>query len=494
VPQNYKIGLAWENIDDVTAAARYNRDYPLGVIAMDASSPETSGRPRCRQWLQYSLRSLLILVLPFSIASSWFAARMQKARRQQAAVEEWHKGGGWVRYDYEPSDSSQPFMPGSGGQPPYPAWLVKWLGVDFLADVSEVTYIPQSMRAMNCLGKPAPDPPLDLEILEGFQRVKTLSLVIRDPADLAVIGRMTQLEHLNLVDCSAGPLRSNELRTNDLAHLSALRELRSISWNAFHFGPGISQLAELPKLRELTFLFCTFPRRGLLSTTSAPTANGNFLLPVDDSANNNASPNGDAPLAALDQVETLRFEVTELTDLASEWLAKCHNVRTIEFSRAEVSDEAMDVIARLPHLEELTFLNTRPNLRKLTAMANLRRLTLRENYLRDEDLENLANLQQLETLDLTGNDITGEGLKHASALPRLSTLILEYCPITDAGAQEIARFHGLKNLVLPVGDYRFDPSQIQVSEKGVRLIRNAFPNYRGLDGWKPQSPAVLMPQ
>ena len=40
-----------------------------------------------RRWHQYSLRTLLILVTLFAVACSWFAVKMQQARRQREAVE-----------------------------------------------------------------------------------------------------------------------------------------------------------------------------------------------------------------------------------------------------------------------------------------------------------------------------------------------------------------------------------------------------------------------
>jgi hypothetical protein len=45
----------------------------------------TSPKPTCR-WFQYSLRTLMIIVTLFAIACSWFAVKMQQARRQREAV------------------------------------------------------------------------------------------------------------------------------------------------------------------------------------------------------------------------------------------------------------------------------------------------------------------------------------------------------------------------------------------------------------------------
>ena len=127
---------------------------------MTVSVPETQERQPNRRWLQFSLRSLLVFVLIVSIPCSWFAVRLRKAERQKAAVEEFGKAGGWVSYDFEPpGDPSNPFFPRGRPVPPYPAWLVKQLGIDFFSDVTEAIYIPVSMRAMNCLGPSRPETP-----------------------------------------------------------------------------------------------------------------------------------------------------------------------------------------------------------------------------------------------------------------------------------------------------------------------------------------------
>ena len=39
-----------------------------------------------RRWFQYSLRTLLIVVTLFAVLCSWFAVKMQQAKRQREAV------------------------------------------------------------------------------------------------------------------------------------------------------------------------------------------------------------------------------------------------------------------------------------------------------------------------------------------------------------------------------------------------------------------------
>ncbi|MGD0382246.1 MAG: hypothetical protein ABSA77_01915 [Thermoguttaceae bacterium] len=61
--------------------------------------PPANLKPQ-RHWYQYSLRTLMIVVTLFAVVCSWFAVKMQQARRQREAVEELLKFDGYVGYDY----------------------------------------------------------------------------------------------------------------------------------------------------------------------------------------------------------------------------------------------------------------------------------------------------------------------------------------------------------------------------------------------------------
>ena len=86
-----------------------------------------------RRRFQFSLRSLLLLVVVVAIPCSWLATELKAAREQRAAVEEILKLGGRVEYDYV-IDWSAPPPP----KPPAPAWLCEWLGDELFVNVSQV--------------------------------------------------------------------------------------------------------------------------------------------------------------------------------------------------------------------------------------------------------------------------------------------------------------------------------------------------------------------
>jgi len=83
-----------------------------------------------RRWLQFNLKSLLILVFVVALPCAWLAWKLDLKRRERAAVAEVKKLGGRVAYDWE-----DPF---SEDEPPGPRWVRKLLGDDFFAHVVTV--------------------------------------------------------------------------------------------------------------------------------------------------------------------------------------------------------------------------------------------------------------------------------------------------------------------------------------------------------------------
>ncbi len=55
--------------------------------------------PKPRRWFQFRLRTLLVGVLVLSLPLSWFAVRMERARRQRVAIAAIGRLGGRVHYE-----------------------------------------------------------------------------------------------------------------------------------------------------------------------------------------------------------------------------------------------------------------------------------------------------------------------------------------------------------------------------------------------------------
>jgi len=155
---------------------------------MSASEPQPAAPRPKRHWFQYSLRTLLLLMLLASIGMSWLAVKMQQARRQREAVEAIQKLGGQVWYDYEVQQSGNP-LPGAG--PPGPAWLRNLLGEDILARVVYVSFFRSS--SVTDAG---------LERLKGLTQLQELYLGVTQVSDAGLehLKGLTQLQQLYFFD------------------------------------------------------------------------------------------------------------------------------------------------------------------------------------------------------------------------------------------------------------------------------------------------------
>ena len=102
---------------------------------------------------QFSIRSLLVLVVVVALPSSWLTVEMKAAKKQRDAVTVVERSGGWVRYDYE-FNCSGGFIDFVFVDPSHPAWLCKLLGEDFVANVIEAqVYNDKGLKGVKDLAR-----------------------------------------------------------------------------------------------------------------------------------------------------------------------------------------------------------------------------------------------------------------------------------------------------------------------------------------------------
>ena len=159
---------------------------------------------------QFSLRSMLVMVVAVAVPCSWLAAEMKKAREQEAAVEAIERAGGHWAYGREISGDIEYMIVG----PLYgPEWLRKLLGDDFFNDVKYVAF------------------------------TSTIATQATD-ADLA---HVAELKHLTSL--FVGDTQITDAGLAKIAGLSELREL--ILYSPKFTDRGMEYLAGLKKLRSL---------------------------------------------------------------------------------------------------------------------------------------------------------------------------------------------------------------------------------------------------
>jgi Leucine Rich repeat len=138
-----------------------------------------------RGTFQFTLRSLLALVLVVAIASNWLAVEVKQSRQQHEAVEAILKDGGRVVYDYQLALRAK--VP---AEPPGPAWLRESIGEDFFEDVDIVSL---SYSRVTDIG---------LMKLEGLRLIKSLNLRATGVTDsgLECLRGLAQLKELDIRD------------------------------------------------------------------------------------------------------------------------------------------------------------------------------------------------------------------------------------------------------------------------------------------------------
>lgn len=101
-----------------------------------------------RRWLQYSLRSFLVLLTALAV---WLGVVVNRAREQREAVKAIEAAGGTVTYDFQitgvPFDGT-PDLPhvverffDPYAEPPGPLWLRRLIGDDFFQEPVAVNFL-----------------------------------------------------------------------------------------------------------------------------------------------------------------------------------------------------------------------------------------------------------------------------------------------------------------------------------------------------------------
>jgi hypothetical protein len=179
-----------------------------------------------RRRFQFSIRSLLVLVLAVAIPCSWLATKRQQAARQREAYDVLRKFG-HVSYDF-PS-SSRPAEPA-------PAWLRKMLGDDFFVDVEFI-----------CFGGGPEFGDVELAYVGDLSALKSFTCFDGAVTDAGMV-------HLNgLTNLQFLFLGFPQITDAGLVHLKGLTNLRSLSLDCPRItDAGLEHLAGFTQLEELS--------------------------------------------------------------------------------------------------------------------------------------------------------------------------------------------------------------------------------------------------
>jgi hypothetical protein len=196
----------------------------------------------------------LAFVLLVSIALSWLAVKLERARSQRQAVEAIVQSGGVVWYDYQLNDRGQYYV--SRPKPPFPTWMRQLLGDDFFFDVLNVdagdftdktmTHLAQLSRLKRLGLTDTQVTDAGLAHLEGLTNLEWLSLSGTQVSD-AGMERLRGLGHLRSLD-----LDYTQITDAGLAHLEGLTSLQQLQLiDTRVTDDGLEHLEGLVNLKEL---------------------------------------------------------------------------------------------------------------------------------------------------------------------------------------------------------------------------------------------------
>lgn len=195
----------------------------MGTDAALTTAPTTTPKPK-RRWLQFSLRTMLVLVLVVSVPLGWFAREVQRVRVQRKAATAIQELGGSVRYSPVSSAGVRA--------------AVVSLGKLFGADMSRVvTGVVLNGTQISDAG---------LAHLQGLPQLRTLFLDNTQVSDagLAHLRGLPQLKGLRLA--------STKISDTGLVHLRGLTQLGGLDLaNTQISDAGLKHLRGLTRLRIL---------------------------------------------------------------------------------------------------------------------------------------------------------------------------------------------------------------------------------------------------
>jgi len=243
-----------------------------------------TSRPKSRRrWVQFSLRSFLILSALFGV---WLGLRVKAARDQKDAVDTVLRVGGRVRYDYQPSAAKRMrrytertsarraglLPPVYTDEPWAPAWLRRLAGDDLIGTRITARGLKhlQSLKNLRRLAVGVPLNDAALEQLGKLTKLEFLGPLASSVTDvgLAKLAGMTKLEYLVLRDTQVTDaglehvqkmtglrglwLENTSITDSGLRHLKGLRKLEMLDLADTHVGDaGLVHIKGLGKLKQL---------------------------------------------------------------------------------------------------------------------------------------------------------------------------------------------------------------------------------------------------
>jgi hypothetical protein len=409
------------------------------TLARDMTAAPNSP-PRKRRWLQFSLRTLLIVMLVVGAICGWIGNRLQRARHQEQVVEQLTKLGASVCYDFEWEEFGEDPLAftlldfESPRTPPGPKWLRSLVGDDCFRRVvgvhfdyggqsDEVAQLAGTLDDLVCLtfglgdaGYHLTDAGLaklgNLRKLEQLE-VDNCAKITND--GLRVLRQLTNLERLVL-------LNTDQIDQSGLRHIAGLTKLHSLVYRADKFDEQVlGELGDLKLLQRLVLF-------GHLSSTRALATLAQFPLLEELTiyffkTGHPISPQELAGVRRLTKLKKLTISIRE-HPVTYDWLHEIPNLEELSiFGEGEISlNDAFPCIVRLVKLRKLSLNGagvTSDAIAQLVGVKTLEVLDLRHTRIGDRAVPYLQEMKQLKELYLPQPISPDSRRWHLEQLPML---------------------------------------------------------------------------
>lgn len=197
------------------------------------TAAKSATAPPLRRWLQFSLRSLLVIVVPVACLMALIGTELDKARRDKQTIAWVEEMGGSIEYDDFVTQND---------------WRRSWFGEWFPGSVKTISLKPPVrrffVRPNGAVFEYDPSPVVHIEPLAELNTLQELNLSGTQVSNLTPLAGLGYLRGLELRDT----------QVSDLAPLAKLENLERLGLS----GTQVSDLTPLAELKNLQLLDLTY--------------------------------------------------------------------------------------------------------------------------------------------------------------------------------------------------------------------------------------------
>lgn len=373
------------------------------------SSERTASQQKPRRRLQFSLRTLLLLMLVAALPLSWIAARRIHTTQEHAAIEDIRRLGGQFGF----FGQKEWF----GWKPP--RWIHEMTGG---GPRTGVLWFPEPSE----FGDAHADLLLQLDPLPQVSLQNT-RITDRALTTLAAHGGIERLDLSGTAVTDAGIQR--------VAGMSRLTSLDLRDTQVTH--SGLELVGRMPNLKVLELGGPLIDDRAIEHLRKLQLAwIGARRTNVTDKA---------LDLLAEMPLRHAYFEDSPITDAGMAALAKVRSLSILDVSGTRITDAGLAAFEGHGRLSAIDAGDTSigdEGIRHISGLAGLTALEIPNTAVTDEGLRYLVNSTKLNSLNLRGTAVTDEGIALLNGLPSLGTLDVSKTNVKTPG---IVKLPGLKN-------------------------------------------------